>query len=206
MTDPPILTPHQVLQLLNHLSATDRTPAKQKLGTRNRLILLLMLDAGLRSNEVRQLTINDLYWNGTPKLTLDLPPTIAKYHVGGKIPLSPRLQQALADYRLAYGLEPPAWPSPLAICNPHNAQPLTTRQLRRIVNQAGRAALDRHIWCHLMRHTFGDNLRDCADIGTRMRLMRHKDVRSTMIYDHPTERDKETAIATMHARHTEPTP
>lgn len=206
MTDPPVLTPGQVQRLLDYIVDANGTPAKHVLGIRNKTILLLMLDAGLRSNEVRQLTLRDLYFQATPRDSVQIRPEIAKYRVGGLIPLSPRLRAALDRYAQAYGLYPLSDTDQAAFAQGKLRRALTTRQLRRIIARAGRVALDRHTWCHLMRHTFGDNLRGVADIGTRMQLMRHKDVRSTMVYDHPTDTDKRHAIDAVARRQQEPTP
>lgn len=201
-----ILTPGQVTTLLAYVLDSNGTPAKQLLGRRNHSLLLCMLDAGLRSNEVRQLSLEDLYWQGDPRESLQIPSAIAKYGEGGHIPASPRLRASLRAYAQAYGLDTAGYSGRPAFYGRDPLLFLSNRQLRRIVNKAGRLALDRHTWCHLMRHIFGDGLRGVADIGTRMRLMRHKDVRSTMVYDHPTDTDTRAAIAAMAAKRQETAP
>jgi len=191
------LTAAQSNDLLAHLAAPSGTPAQKRLGARNVAIALLMLDAGLRENEVCLLLQADLFWQDTPRETIDVRSEIAKYKCGGQIPMSKPLRTALYDYHLHFLGMKRAVPYDWAFCGKDPTKRLSTRQIRRFIHDAGIESLGIELNAHMLRHTFIDRLRRCTDLPTVQRLARHKDIRSTMIYTHPAQTELAAAIAKM---------
>jgi len=199
------ITAAQICTLLRHLDAHTGTSHQRRLGIRNLAIALLMLDAGLRENEVSRLLVADLYWQGIPRETIEIRPEIAKYHVGGQIPTSIPLRAALTEYAIAWMPTNTLAAYDWAFWAHNIAYRLSTRQIRRMIHNAGTIALGIELNAHMLRHTFGDRLRRCTDIRTVQTLMRHRDIRSTMVYTHPDQADRSAAIASMSTPTEEPT-
>ena len=193
------ITTAQITTLLRHLEASNGTSHQRRLGMRNVAIALLMLDAGLRENEVSHLLVADLYWQGIPRETIEIRPEIAKYHVGGQIPTSIPLRAALTEYAIAWMPPNTVAPHDWAFRSYNIVYRISTRQIRRMIHNAGTIALGIELNAHMLRHTFIDRLRRCTDLPTVQRLARHKDIRSTMIYTHPAQTEMAAAIASMSA-------
>ena len=64
---------------------------------RNRLLGLLFLDAGLRVGEAVQLRQGNLWLPPDPLIAIDLPADYCKRCRGRHVPLTDRLQNAIAD-------------------------------------------------------------------------------------------------------------
>lgn len=194
MSTRPALTPAEVISLL---AAADQVPSGPNLGlrrTRNRLILLLMLDAGCRAGELVQLRYPDAYYNGLPRSTLDIRDEIAKYRCGRCVPISDRLAQALESWHSYTPCEAPPPIAPALVYSGPARKPLSRRQVHRIVAALAQKALGRAVYPHMLRHTFIDRLRQVTDLPTTQMLAGHKHLASTQAYCHPTNEQADQAI------------
>lgn len=185
--------------LLTALSPHTTTPHKHYTTDRNRLIALLMLDAGLRASELVHLQFANAYFANLPRSHLEIPDAIAKYNLGGSIPISPRLADALRTYAPTATMILARLPHPThpLLFTTLRQTRLSRRTIHRIISHAGHKALGRPVFPHILRHTFIDTLRTVTDLPTVQLLARHKHLSSTQSYTHPTTAQAQDAIARM---------
>lgn len=182
---------HQLLDALLDKTARYDTLCQ---GARNYLLGCLMLEAGLRVGEVVALEMSDLYFNGKPVSSFCVRGEISKSGKDRIIPVSTRLRLALEKYLEAYHwLKKQPGEYPLFAAGLRE-QPITTRQVERLVRSAAMTALGRPIHPHVLRHTFATKLMRVTDMRTVQELLGHSDISSTQIYTHPNENDKKKAI------------
>lgn len=200
------LTYQESRSLLEALCDVKNTAMHTPRKIRNYTIALLMLDAGLRVGEVCGLQIGDLFYNGEPVLALTIRPEISKSKIERTLPLSSRLQDAL---RLMLATLPNAGVLPgkrpcfcrnnLIRCGPGFKEPkydpITTRQVQRIIGGASSAAFGRSIHPHALRHTFGTRLTKVLDIKGVQDALGHRQLSSTQVYIHPDAEDLKNGIA-----------
>ncbi|GAI66536.1 unnamed protein product [marine sediment metagenome] len=181
-------------QLLDALLAKDAPRKSCRLGIRNYLIGCLMLEAGLRVGEVVALKMSHLYFAGKAVQTLVLTQDITKNKKERTIPISARLKEALEKYRTEYTYIEANLNAESAWRKESSIDTLTTRQVERIINKAGRMGIGRPVHPHMLRHTFATKLMRVTDMDTVKELLGHSDIGSTQIYTHPNEDDKKNAI------------
>jgi len=188
------LTDIECSPLLNYLKDSSCTKWSPRKGHRNYTMALLMLDAGLRVGEVVQLWRSCLFVFGQPSKQVAVPESIAKNKMERHIPMSDRLSKAIARMNTFYWEEEPDDLKIFSFYTNNPRKPLTTRQVNRIINKAGRVALNRPIHPHVLRHTFATRLMRITDLRTVQELLGHKSITSTQIYTHPNNQDRENAI------------
>lgn len=174
---------------------------------RNRLLILLMLDAGLRVGEVVNLQWGDLQIGMIPVHTLKLRAPTTKTHIPRSIPLTPRLQEAIKAWMLkTNALDWIPAEKPVFSVRRTKAQ-ITTRQIQRIIGDLSLKAINRKVHPHMLRHSFATNLMRVTDISTVQSLLGHESVTSTQIYTHPNTSDQAKAIDKLnHGEHSAPPP
>lgn len=154
-------------------------------GLRNRAMLALMYGAGLRVSEVCGFHLRDIDWKAA---TLRLRVEVAK---GGREAVLP-----LGDAVLAW-LE--RW-KPIrrryAAGAPLMFVTLTGRRIDRhyvwemCARYGRKAGIEQPVHPHLLRHTFATELlREGVNIRAVQELLRHADLRTTMIYTHVSAAD-----------------
>jgi len=160
-------------------------------------MLLLMLDAGLRVGEVVALVMSDLFFQYLPVQTLTVRADIAKTKEERTIPITDRLQELLVEFGRVNEEWFQTMPRRHAFEGNVPGQPLTTRQVERIITRAADKSLGRPVHPHIFRHTFASKLMRKVNIRTVQVLLGHKHITSTQIYTHPNQQDLKNAIQTL---------
>lgn len=174
-----------------------RQPSTSPAYIRDYLMVLLMVDAGLRVGELTKLAITDLHVNGSPVSALRVRERVAKMGLARVIPLSWRTRQCLSVYLSEWkrGLADEtlaAFPAP---GKPHEG--LSPRQVQYLIADAGQQALGVHVTPHTLRHTFATRLLAVTDIRTVQELLGHRNIKSTQVYTHPSLDGMKSAIDRM---------
>ena len=195
MKNPPkTLTFLESEQLIEQLARHTRSPASIRAAARNKLIGLLMLDAGLRVGELSKLRFTHLLYAGLPVVNLILNKEITKRNHERTIPLTPKTQAAISIfYEVAFcqsSIDRPLW----AFVGRKQDNHITTRQLERIISNASLAAYGRCTNPHTLRHTFASRLMRITNIRVVQELLGHKNLQTTQIYTHPNSDDLSQAI------------
>lgn len=191
---PETLTILECHQLLDKLIVKAGTPRQFRLSVRNYTMALLMLDAGLRVGEVVKLLQADLILAGEPMLNLRIRAEISKTKTERIIPLSTRLRDSLKTMQVKWWKQFEGKGDLYAFFTFYSCNPLTTRQVERIIGKASAAAFGREVNPHILRHTFASKLMRIAPIRVVQDLLGHRQLSSTQVYTHPNSEDKKKAI------------
>lgn len=191
---PPTLTIMESNALLDELLRVTGTKRQKMLGVRNYLIGLLMLDAGLRVGEVVKLHVDELYFDPEPVHTLILSERVTKNHIERTVPASQRIRHAITSMQNHWWSNRDDYDTVHAFRCFRYSNPLTTRQVERIIRRAAIESIGRPIHPHVLRHTFASRLMRTVNIRIVQVLLGHKEVTTTQIYTHPNEDDKRKAI------------
>lgn len=161
---------------------------------RNRLMFLLMLDAGFRVGEVAKTRKGSLLFGGEHCNSVTVTTEASKTRVARRIPTTERLRLSIMQ------MQDLAW-HPMSIYDHNFAffsqlpnKAITVRQIQRIVECVSLIAIGRKINPHMLRHTFGTRLMRTAPMRVVQELLGHKCVSSTQIYTHPNGDDLQKAI------------
>jgi site-specific recombinase XerD len=191
---PPTLTTAECSLLLGQVQRHGSTDGCRMRSARNYSIFLLMLDAGLRVGEVVNLKVGDLVFEGKPVMTLVISEKISKCLNDRALPLTQRLHESL--YRLNN-----YWFHPLdknhldyAFTNARNKKPLNRRTVSDFLGAAAMLSIHRHVWPHMLRHTFATRIVRKSSTATAQQLLGHRYLSSTQVYCHPNQDDLKVAI------------
>ena len=191
---PETLTVTESHQILESMICKSGNQKKARIGIRNYLFTLFMLDAGLRVGEVSRLLVSDVVMNGEPVKSIVVRKEIAK---GGReriIPLSSRLQAAITEYqdRLLKYIPHQDWHFLFYTYKLEGH--ITARQIQRIIESASQRIIGRKIHPHILRHTFASKLMRQVNARIVQELLGHKNLSTTQIYMHPNGDDLAKAI------------
>lgn len=161
---------------------------------RDKLMFLLMLDAGLRVGELVQLLQSDLLIKGMPVDGLHVRAEIAKRKQPRTIPLTQRIkaQIELVNFRIWSLWHPDR--SFYAFYVTNSVKHLSRRQVQRIIKRLSMSTLGRAIHPHVLRHTFASRLMRITNSRNVQELLGHQQLSSTQIYMHPNHQDLTEAI------------
>lgn len=188
------LTSKEITLLLAQLLKNRGTRTQTRKSIRNWALAVLMLETGLRIAEVAGLRRADLWFNSQSVKSIIVRAEIAKNHIERQIPVSHLLSKAIvlmAGHNWSHLLGTNHW---FAFYSHDPMQPMSPRQIERIIKDESKAALGREITPHILRHTFGTRLMRVTDIRTVQALLGHKHLSSTQIYTHPNGDDLKNAI------------
>jgi site-specific recombinase XerD len=169
-------------QVVNTISA-------KRQALRNRVLVLLMLNTGLRAGEVCNLEIGDLEISDRKG---DLFVRKGKGRKQRHIPLNKQARKGLVDWLAIRPETEHTW-----VFLGQRGDQLSTSALRRIVSELAYAAkLDpQEVSPHVLRHTFGKRLIDQGvSLEKVAALMGHSNLNTTRIYLTPGQIDLEQAV------------
>lgn len=167
-----ILDNEEIDTLLSCFSESTKT------GLRNKCLVVLMLDSGLRRGEILRLNIGDVH------LKLDKPSLIVKGK-GGRQRIVPMglmstslLSKYIGLYRKTAGLNEPLF---LSSHNRRCSDNLIKQLFKRLKKQSGMPRLHPH----LLRHTFATYyIADGGDLETLRLILGHANIQTTQRYLH----------------------
>jgi site-specific recombinase XerD len=153
---------------------------------RDQAIVLLLLNTGLRVNELSKLNLSDV------EMSERKGKVVVRSGKGGKrreVPLNAEARRALLAY-----MEVRKEDDNHALFVSQQRSRLGSRGIQDVVAKYGRlAGLD--VTPHALRHTFCTNLlRAGTDIVTVAKLAGHADISTTSIYTQPAEKDLQKAV------------
>lgn len=193
-TTPKTVTTDEAGKLLAYLQNHPAGHKKKPKRLRNYCIALLMLDAGLRVGEVVKLKFADLLHVGLAVDTITIRAPVAKTNISRLVPTTLRLRSAILDIAVH------AWPANayfkdgFAFYRHNYTEPITTRQVERIIRKAAMKSIGRPIHPHIFRHTFASRLVRTTNTRVVQILLGHKHLSTTQIYTHPNQDDLKKAI------------
>lgn len=191
---PETLTPLETSKFLESIRMNSGLGSRYRNGCRNYLMCLLMLDAGLRVGECVKLDISDLIINKQMVSSLLVRKAISKSKRDRLLPLSNRIRESIVQvdqkWWTDFGAQRKGFAF-YAMCSLHH---LSTRQVERIVSRHAINSIGRDISPHVLRHTFGTRLMRQVNARIAQELLGHKNIQTTMIYQHPNHDDLTAAI------------
>lgn len=178
----------EVLSRRDQIRFLTALPSRTLLQRRNLAMVRLMLNNGLRSQEVCDLRVEDVSWSS------------GRVKVRGKggrqriVWLKDDDRNFLRAYFKDVCDEGLSSGSRLFQTGP--GRPVITRFLRCMVASAGaRAGLAKNLHPHLLRHTFAtDLLRETKNLPLVQKALGHADIGTTQIYIHIADEELETAM------------
>lgn len=195
------ITNEQADKMLEMMLGVSRSQIAVQRGVRNRCMMLLMLDAGLRVGEMVQLLQSDLIVENEVVTALRVRKEISKGKVERLIPLSIRLKTAINEMQRHIWSKTDAHETNNAFFNLTSVFKITTRQVERIIAKYSMLAFGQTIHPHILRHTFATRLMATTSMRIVQQLLGHKNIQTTQIYTHPNDQDLKKAIETLEPGH-----
>jgi integrase/recombinase XerC len=193
------LTDEEQTKFLAHFYRENGNRFSNERRCRDKLIILLMLDAGLRVSEVTSLVVSDLYILGAPVSTITLRPAITKTKTERSIPVTIRLRDAISEMWLNtwQGWSESSFIK--AFAGENMIACLSNRRIQQTTQAAGMTTIGRPVHPHMLRHTFATRLMRKCPLSVVQQLLGHKSLSSTQVYLHPNSQDLQTAIESLNA-------
>lgn len=158
------------------------------------LISALLLHAGLRISEARNLLWDQLVYDNRPRWAIELDRNATKNHLARSVPVSRHLHPYIASAWAHYALDRHANLSDLISTPAPGRKPLSVRTLQRAITKA---ALDiglTKVSAHTLRHTCATRLLRQTDLRAVQELLGHRKITTTAIYVHPEQSEIRIAL------------
>jgi integrase/recombinase XerD len=169
----------------------------EELKPRDRLLILIFLEAGLRVSEAQALKMSGVIIAGHPVRELIVRASHGRIGTTRGISVSPRLAEALVVFWNWLGKDNQnVWPDQYVFRGTVQGKPLTTRAMEFIVHKTTKKIIGRAVCPHALRHTFATWLMRITSLRVVQELLGHKNIATTQVYTHPNQNDLTTAIQT----------
>ncbi len=185
---------NEINLLLDGVLTPQASLQRRKKQSRDALILLLMLDAGLRVGEVVSLTVGDLYWQDRFVRAVVVHSETSKSKFERSIPASRRLKVAIMWMQKRNWGPNGYTDSDFAFPTSSKVDHISERHVWHITRAYGKKHLNRKIYPHMLRHTFATRLMTKTSLRVVQQLLGHTSISTTQIYTHPNKNDCEEAI------------
>lgn len=167
----------------------------EELLIRDRILLQLLLETGIRVGECAKLTINDIAFGKATKSVLHIPPHISKSKSARDLPLSEPLRGIIQIYlekryptETIYPPDHPLFPSR------KKGKGISIRQIQKSLEIYSAKVLGRRIHPHTLRHTFATRLLKVSNLRIVQEALGHRRIATTEVYTHPTRIQVQDAI------------
>jgi len=197
---PQSLSKEQTKALLNNIDADFGPGIDAARSTRNYVLTLLMLDAGLRVSEACSLTQSQLVLNDCVLSGLHLDADQTKTSQCRHIPFTTRLQQTIQRLHNLTWLPPNHAPGLYAFFYKSGTKALSPRSVQDFIRAASKNIPGGPFHPHQLRHTFATNMLKVCDMATLQSLLGHSHLSSTQRYLHPGPDDRQAAITALDAQ------
>jgi len=181
-----VLSAAEVQVLLSYL---------EKRPVRDRLIVRLMLQCGLRVGEVSALNVENVWRGGYVHPAVNLPQGTTKGHIARYVDMPEPVRDLVKEHVAALLLQHPQllqW-DPLFTGDKVPVR-LLPGGIGRIVGGISRASIDRFIHPHILRHTYATILMKYTNMRVVQTLLGHASISTTQIYTHVSSEDCKNAV------------
>lgn len=189
-----ILTITEAQDLLQALRPARSGSYQHTKSTRNYSLAVVMLETGLRVNELVHLIVDDLWYQRAPVTTLVVRPEVAKGGRPREIPTSTKLQETIREMERHIWSHHLSLGSSWAFGHGPQQQQLSTRSIERIIKAAAIASIQRTVTPHMLRHTFATRILKKSNTRIVQMLLGHASIQTTQRYTHPNNQDLFEAI------------
>ena len=179
--------PHKLPTVLSQDEVTRLIEAARN--RMHRTILMLLYGTGMRRTEASRLRVSDI----------DSQRMVIHIHSGKglrdrDVPLTPKLLEALRDYRR--WKKPRVYLFPSKMGDPNVEQPISDKTVWNLCRAAAnRAGIQKKLGPHTLRHCFATHLLEAGtDLRTIQLLMGHERLEDTTIYLHLSQRHLHAVI------------
>jgi integrase len=183
------------IECLNDPEYFDLVKGVKGIHPKERLIILLFLEAGLRVSEVCNLKVGNLYPNGRAVTDITALASHGKIGEPRNVPASGRLIEALMEYqKYLPKRNRPSGPEDPAFIGLTHRGGMTSRAMEMTVKKWTKEFIGRNVWPHALRHTFATKLMRKTSTRVVQELLGHSNIASTERYMHPNRNDLREAI------------
>ena len=181
-----VLSEKEVQVLLTYL---------EKRPVRDRLIIRLMLQCGLRVGEVSALNVENVWRNGYVHPAVNLPRGTTKGHIARYVDMPEPVRELVKEYINVLSRHPegPVPAAALFIGDKVHIR-LLPGGIGKLVGLISQAALGRKIHAHVLRHTFATILMHYTNMRVVQQLLGHASISTTQIYTHVSSEDCKNAV------------